>query len=96
MHYSFHSTPTCTFKSRNESKSPLIQPSPRPISIPLSLDPLITMPKSLYIKLQPSHKLLNKGASTRLSNQTLDQEPINRNHISQYFLFYHRMDRKDP
>lgn len=64
MHYSFHSTPTCTFKSRTES-------TPRPIQLSLSStrrapspDLQIIKYKSLFTEPQQLPKLLKKEIFT--------------------------------
>ena len=88
MHYAFHSTPTCTFKSRTESISPIIQPSPNPINNPQSPDLLTTVLKNLFLKLQPSHKHHNKEICINPLNQTQGQDPIKLDHTSQYLFVY--------
>jgi len=91
MHYSFHSTPTTTFKSRNESIKYFIKQLQNLINYHQFQDLQIIKLKNHYLIMEMYQVLLKTEIYIKHSNLILDQEPINLNHISLYYIFLFRM-----
>lgn len=88
MHYSFHSTPTCTFRGRSESYPNIIQQSLNQINQSQAQDQETTLSKNPSRKLQPYPNYLNLGISISHLNQTPALDPTNPNLILRYINYY--------